>query len=105
MDRSVSFDGNFSKISVAFINMWIFRFGVSLHVITDRSSQFKVKLFSELSRKIGFHRMRMTSYQPQTNGLIEHTHCTIKTAIIAKKESWLSALSIFLLRITPNESN
>lgn len=95
------------SISTAFVNLWISRFGVPLHVVTDRGSQFESELFSELSKIIGFHRLRTTAYHPQTNGLVERAHRTLKTAIIARKESWLSALPIVLLgmRITPNESN
>ena len=95
-----------SSISSAFINIWISRFGVPLNVITDRGAQFESELFSELSKIIGFHRLRTCAYRPQTNGMIERAHRTLKTAIIARKESWLSALPIVLLgiRITPNET-
>ena len=94
------------SIASAFVSTWISRFGVPLHVITDRGAQFESELFSELAKIVGFHRLRTTAYHPQTNGMIERAHRTLKTAIIARKESWLSALPIVLLgiRITPNES-
>lgn len=64
------------------------------------------ELFSELSKIIGFHILPTTSYHLQTNGLIKCAHRTLKLAIIAKKEPWLSALPIVLgIRVTPDELN
>jgi cleavage and polyadenylation specificity factor subunit 1 len=95
-----------ASVAAAFLNVWISRFGVPLHVITDRGSQFEAELFSELSKLVGFHRLRTTSYHPQTNGKLERIHRTIKTSIKARKQSWLDALPIVLLglRCIPNET-
>ena len=94
-----------STIALAFLNTWISRFGVPLHVVTDRGSQFESELFKDLSTIIGFHRLRTTAYHPQTNGIIERVHRTLKTAIMARKQSWLDALPIVLLGIRnmPND--
>lgn len=77
-----------------------------LNVITDRGSQFEAELFQELSSLIGFHRLRTTAYHPQTNGMVERMHRTLKTAIMARKKSWLISLPIVLLgiRAAVNES-
>ena len=66
---------------------WVSRFGVPLHVITDRGEHFEAELFSELSSIVGFHRIRTT-------------------AIMARKQSWLLALPVVLLgiRAAPNDS-
>ena len=95
-----------STVAHSFISGWISRFGVPLHVITDRGTQFESELFNELSKVVGFHRLRTTAYHPQTNGMIERSHRTIKTAITSRKESWLTALPVVLMGIrgTPNES-
>ena len=95
-----------SSIAKAFLTTWISRFGVPLYVVTDRGSQFESELFSELSTLVGFHRLRTTAYHPQTNGIIERAHRTIKTAITARKQAWLDALPVILLglRSIPNES-
>ena len=95
-----------STVATAFLNTWISRYGVPLYVVTDRGSQFESELFRELSSIVGFHRLRTTSYHPQTNGMIERVHRTIKTAITARRESWLDALPVVLLgiRSIPNES-
>lgn len=96
-----------ASVASAFVTAWISRFGVPLYVITDRGSQFEAELFTELSTLIGFHRLRTTAYHPQSNGMIERAHRTIKTAITARKQSWLDALPIVLLgiRSMPNDSN
>ena len=94
------------NVALAFVEGWVARFGVPLHVITDRGTQFESELFSELSNIVGFSRLRTTAYHPQCNGLIERAHRTFKTAIISKKQSWLISLPVILLglRSIPNES-
>ena len=93
-------------VAYASVNVCISRFGVPLHVITDRGSQFESEMLDELASVVGFHRLRTTAYHPQSNGLIERTHRTIKAAFIARKENWLQALPVILLGIhnVPNES-
>lgn len=100
-------DINASTVAVSFLNIWISRFGVPLHVITDRGSQFESELFQELSQLVGFHRLRTTSYHPQMNGMIERVHRTLKSAIMARKQNWIDSLPIVLLgmRNMPNEDN
>ena len=94
------------EVAFAFFTGWISRFATPLYVVTDRGAQFQAELFKELSSLIGFHRIRTSSYHPQSNGLIERTHRTIKSAIIARKENWLLALPSVLLgiRCIPNAS-
>lgn len=96
-----------STVALTFLNTWISRFGVPLHVVTDRGKQFESELFSELAIITGFHRLRITAYHPQSNGLVERMHRTLKTSLTARKESWLTALPIILLamRSIPNDSN
>lgn len=93
-------------VAFALFNTWISRFGVPLHIHTDRGSQFEAELFSELSQIIGFHRLRTTSYTPQANGFIERIHRTIKNALIARRQDWIVSLPIVLLglRCIPNET-
>ena len=93
-------------VAISFLNVWVSRFGVPLHVVTDRGTQFESELFSELSKLLGFHRLRTTAYHCQANGLIERQHRTIKTAIMSRKQNWLDALPIVLigLRNTPLEN-
>lgn len=95
-----------SSVAVAFFNTWISRFGVPLYVVTDRGTQFESELFKELSSLVGFHRLRTSAYKPQTNGIIERAHRSIKSAIMARKQSWLDSLPVVLLglRALQNET-
>ncbi|KAF2347963.1 Integrase catalytic core [Trinorchestia longiramus] len=77
-------DTSASSVAIAFMSGWISRFGVPLEVITDRGAQFESELFSNLSSLLGFHHVRTTSYHPQSNGLVERLHRTLKTAIMAQ---------------------
>lgn len=94
-------------ISQTFFTHWIARFGVPLFVITDRGRQFESELFHELSKLVGFHRLRTTSYHPQTNGMLERCHRTLKNAIKARNQDWLISLPsvLFAMRNIPNENN
>ena len=96
-----------STIAITFLNSWITRFGAPLYVVTDRGSQFENELFLELSKLIGFYRLRTTSYHPQANGIIERQHRTLKTSIMSRKQNWLGALPIVLLgmRNIPKEDD
>ena len=95
-----------ASVANAFLETWISRFGVPLYVVTDRGAQFEAELFQLLAEMIGFHRLRTCAYRPQSNGMIERFHRTLKTALKARKEDWLKSLPIVLLgiRAMPNES-
>ena len=94
------------SVAVAFFETWISRLGVPLYLISDQGSQFESQLFSELSSLTGFHRLRTTGYNPKCNGMLERTHRTLKTALTARKSSWLDSLHVVLMgiRAIPNES-
>ena len=93
-------------VAKAFMHVWISRFGVPLYVITDRGTQFESQLFSHLSHIVGFHRLRSTAYHPQTNGMVERMHRTLKTAITARGSEWMDQLPVVLLgmRCLTNEN-
>ena len=95
-----------ATVAFAFIKGWVSRFGVPLYVFTDQGAQFESSLFAQLSSIIGFHRLRTTSYHPQSNGIIERTHRVLKVSLMACKDDWLASLPIVLLglRCIPTES-
>ena len=95
-----------TSVAVAFISGWVSRFGCPLLLITDRGAQFESELFSHLSSLLGFHHIRTTGYHPQSNGMIERFHRTLKSAIKTRKQNWFISLPIVLLgyRMTPNSS-
>lgn len=91
-------DINAETVADAFCREWISRFGVPTTVITDQGSQFESRLFSELSKILGFRRNRTTAYHPQSNGFIERWHRTLKAAIMCyENKSWSKALPLILL--------
>ena len=94
-------------VADVFLNQWIARFGVPLHIVTDQGRQFESDLFKHLSSVIGFHRIRTTSYHPQSNGMIERFHRTLKTALKTHGKDWLISLPTvtLALRCIPNEHN
>ena len=89
-----------------FLLHWVSRFGVPLTLVTDQGRQFESSLFAELSRIIGFHRLRTSAYHPESNGMIERFHRTLKAALKARKDEWLSSLPTVMLglRCMPNEN-
>lgn len=87
-------------VVAAFFNNWISRFGCPSLITTDQGRQFESKLFTELCKYLGSHRIRTTSFHPQSNGLVERFHRTLKAAIKANKSiKWTELLPSVLLGI------
>ena len=91
------------SVAIALVSGWISRLGVPLQLVTDRGVQFESELFSEIASIVGFNHIRTTSYHPQSNGIIERFHRTMKAAIMARKENWFTALPVVMLglRMSP----
>lgn len=58
-------------VAKALLHNWIARFGVPLRITTDQGRQFESRLFGELMKLFGSDRLRTTSYNPKSNGMIE----------------------------------
>ena len=90
------------------VQEWFSRYGLPRSIITDRGTQFESQLFNNLSRNLGIAHFRTTAYHPQTNGLIERLHRTLKTslAILSTSTSWTRVLPYVLLgwRNTPSRT-
>lgn len=88
-------------VARAFVDNWVARYGCPAVITTDRGPQFESNLFIAIAKILGIHKIRTTSYHPQSNGLIERWHRTLKTAIMARgnTSSWHKELAIVLLGI------
>ena len=67
----------------ALLSSWISRFGVPSVISTDRGAQFPSLVWSKVCSILGIRRSQTTSYHPQSNGLIERFHRSLKTSLRA----------------------
>lgn len=85
-------------VAKALMSGWISRFGIPRNITTDRGRQFESILFNELATLLGFKHYRTTSYHPQSNGMIERLHRTIKSALKCNNANdWVDCLPNILL--------
>ena len=77
--------------------------GVLSIVITDQGAQFESLEFQTLLNLCGIEHRHTTAYHPQTNGMIERMHSTLKSmlrCVIAQyKNQWDRALPTVLLAL------
>ena len=86
----------------AVLHHWISRFGAPASIVTDRGRQFTSGLWAELSALLGISRSLTTAYHPQSNGLIERQHRTLKERLMSRacasgSGTWLDHLPFVLL--------
>lgn len=88
-------------VARALIDTWITRFGVPLHLTSDRGSQFESRLWDKLMTLLGIRRLRTASYHPQANGMVERFHRQLKASLTAASQhtEWSQALPLVLLGI------
>ena len=86
----------------AFLDRWIARFGVPVTVTSDRGTQFTSDLWRHSLEKLGINVTTTTSHHPQSNGLVERFHRTLKNPLrcaVRTSESWTRLLPWVLLGI------
>lgn len=100
-------DTTTSDCARALINNWVARFGIPANITSDRGAQFTSGLWTDIAKRLGWEPHRTTAYHPQSNGLVERFHRTMKTALRARltNDHWTDELPWVLLgiRTAPKE--
>ena len=87
-----------SSVAYAFYAEWICLFGTPLSITTDQGTQFESTLFTALAQLVGATRIRTTPYHPQSNGLVERWHRSLKAALMCSPGTpWTKLLPTVLL--------
>ena len=68
----------------AFVLNWVARFGVPMHVTTDRGAVFTSGTWSEWCTSQTVNHITTTALHPQSNGLVERLHRQVKEALRAR---------------------
>jgi len=91
----------------ALISVWIARFGIPLSMTSDRGPQFTSALWNAISGILGIQIHHTTAYHPQSNGLVERFHRTMKGSLKARLNgpNWIDELPWVMLglRTAPKE--
>ena len=95
-------------VATKFYNHWIMRYGAPDRVITDQGRQFESEMFHYLLQLVGTVRHRTTPYHPQTNGLVERAHSTLKNTLrclLTKFKCWELSLptAVFAMNNAVND--
>lgn len=84
------------------------RYGIPDEILTDNGTAFTARLTQSLMKALDVQAIRTSPYHPQTNGMLERWHCTLKT-VLSKLEDpsrWVTALpmALFAARDAPHEA-
>ena len=83
----------------AFISAWASRFGVPAVFMSDRGSQFMSSMWTGVCSVLGISASTTTSFHPQSNGMVERFHRSLKSSLRARLagSDWFSHLPLVLL--------
>ena len=72
-----------SDCATALVEQWISRYGTPQQLVSDRGPQFTSSVWAHVSSVIGFHHVTTTAYHPQSNGIVERLHRSLKNSLRA----------------------
>ncbi len=83
------------------------RMGIPMRVLSDRGSVFMGQVMANICDMLGIDRIATSPYRPQSNGVVERLHGTLKPMLAKAVESgvdWASflPLALFAIRQVPN---
>lgn len=93
-------DTSAESIAKIIYENWITRFGSPKTITTDQGRNFESSLFHKLLQTMGIQKTRTTAYHPQSNGVVERFHRTLKTALktrLSQHIKWIDELPTVLL--------
>ena len=101
------YDETAESCAGALLTSWVARFGLPEHITSDRGGAFISNLWTNLALLLGIQLHHTTAYHPQSNGMIERWHRTLKTSLMSRctGPDWIHHLPWVLLglRTTPKE--
>lgn len=87
-------------VAIALTKHWFANFGIPLRITSDQGRQFESDLFHELKHTLGINHLTTTGYHPQSNGIIERFHRTVKASLMSRgAEKWPQKLPMILLAL------
>jgi len=88
-----------TAVADALVSGWIARFGVPADLTSDRGVQFTSEVWGILMSRLGIRHHLTTAYHPQSKGMVERAHRTLKDALRARLAGgdWLAHLPYVLL--------
>ena len=92
----------------AFLYHWVSRYGVPSTLTSDRGRQFVSELWRKTAALLGTSTNSTTSYHPQSNGMVERMHRTMKATLKAKLESdpnWIDVLPVVMRAAVKQDLN
>ena len=97
-------------VAYALYTTWLTRYGIPDFIVSDQGTQFESFLFKKTLAYFGIERKRSTAFHPQTNGLVERAHGTLKSmlrCLSSRLTNWEDALpsALFAMRTALNDLN
>ncbi|GFX83727.1 retrovirus-related Pol polyprotein from transposon 412 [Trichonephila clavipes] len=84
----------------AIFDKWISRFGCPSVITLDQGIQMRSSMYAELTRMLRTKKIKTTTYNSKSNGIVERFHRHLKSAIKAhENETWSEIVPIILLGI------